>query len=268
MTGSERGRTAGAASFVGIDLAWAPRHPTGLAALVPGARGLEVAACEARVTDGEILAFVGERLADTTVVMVDAPLVVPNAGGMRPCDRLTHVRFGRQHAGAYPANRANMGRWNGGRPRGEALREGLALLGFSAGLLPSPPVAPGRYLFECYPHPAHIRLFGLRRVLKYKVKRQGYPLARREFARYLECLMGLREPRLRLAPDLAASLDVRRAVGRAYKEREDRLDALFCAYLAALVPLGRLEMLGAPEEGSIVVPLSPRADPGGARGGG
>jgi hypothetical protein len=38
---------------------------------------------------------------------------------------------------------------------------------------------------------------------------------------------------------LLESLDPRGTVGRAYKDREDRLDAIFCAYLAALLrPLG------------------------------
>jgi hypothetical protein len=52
-------------------------------------------------------------------------------------------------------------------------------------------------------------------------------------------------------------------VGRRYKEREDLPDALFCAYLAALVPEGRLEPLGSPERGCILVPA---ADGTGAQG--
>jgi len=43
-------------------------------------------------------------------------------------------------------------------------------------------------------------------------------------------------------------------VGKAYKAKEDRADALLCAYLGALAVLGRMEMLGSVEEGHIVVP--------------
>jgi len=242
-------------SFIGIDLAWSPRHPTGLAALQPGTGGLRVVASETRVSDDAVVAFVAEHLADLTIVMVDAPLVVPNIDGMRECDRETHRRFGRFEAGAYPANRTNMGRYNGGVPRGEELVRRLAYFGFPLRpcALPLRP-AVGMFVFECYPHPAQVVLFGLRKTLKYKKKRQGWPTARREFRRYIDLVQRLDAPQLRLPRELLRDLDPRGAVGEAYKSREDRLDAIFCAYLAALVPTGRIEMMGKPEEGSIVVP--------------
>jgi predicted RNase H-like nuclease len=243
-----------AASFIGIDLAWAPRNPSGLAALEPSGRRLRVAAVETRLSDDEIVDFVGVHRARLTVVMVDAPLVIPKGIRMRECDKLTHRLFGRRQAGCYPANRENMGRYNGGVPRGHAILRRLGALGFEARLLPSRAIRRGRLLFECYPHPAQVVLFGLPKTLKYKLKRQGYPVARREFRRYLRLVQSLRDPALDLGPALLRSLDVTRAVGRAYKDCEDRLDALFCAYLAALVPRGRLEMLGTPRAGNIVVP--------------
>jgi len=245
------------ASFIGIDLAWAPKHPSGLAVLEPRGPRLHVQALETRLGDEEIVSFVRGHLSPLTIVLVDAPLVIPNLTGMRACDRETHHRFGRRQAGAYPANRGNMGRYNGGTPRGAALLARLVALGFKAGPLPDPHVGRGLYLFECYPHPAQVVLFGLPVTLKYKLKRQGYGVARREFRRYLGLVRALRAPELALDRELLQSLDVARAVGRAYKDCEDRLDALFCAYLAALVPQGRLEMLGTPEEGSIVVPREP-----------
>ncbi|MDI7267925.1 MAG: DUF429 domain-containing protein [Myxococcota bacterium] len=242
-------------SFRSIDLAWSSKHPTGLAALLPGSRGLEVVASETRRSDDDIVAFVSEHLAESTVVMVDAPLVVPNVDRMRECDRETHRRFGRFQAGAYPANRTIMGRHNGGDPRGEVLVRRLGKLGFPTrqSALPSGPV-PGRLVFECYPHPAQVVLFGLSRTLKYKKKRRSWEVARREFTRYLGYVMGLDEPCIDLPSVLLHDLDPCGAVGKTYKEKEDRLDAIFCAYLAALVPLGRIEMLGKPEEGGIVVP--------------
>lgn len=244
------------ASYIGIDLAWAPQNPTGLAALASRGDGLEVRAVELRTTDEEIVDFVREHARATTVVMVDAPLVIRTRRRMRACDRLTHSLFGRQHAGAYPANRANMGRYTGGVPRGEALGEKLAELGFPwpPGALPAPPLGAGRWLFECYPHPAQVVLFGLPTVLKYKKKRQEWPVARAEFKRYLKLTRALRRPAIRFERRLLRELDVDGVVGRAYKAREDRLDAIFCAYLAALVPEGRLELLGRPEAGSIAVP--------------
>ncbi len=139
---------------------------------------------------------------------------------------------------------------------GEVLLERLAGLGFTTvGPLPRGPLPLGRWVFECYPHPAQIVLFGIERSLKYKIKRQGLEAARAEFARYLGYMRALRAPALTLDAALLAGLDVvSNARGNGYKDREDRLDALFCAYLAALLPEDRLELLGEPEAGSIVVP--------------
>lgn len=264
MTPAGRHRTGAVAkpprtperSLIGIDLAWSPRNPTGVAALAPSGRGLAVMASRIVHRDDEILAFVAAHLAPTSVVMIDAPLVVPNDTGMRACDRLTHVEFGRAQAGAYPANRIHMGRLNGGTPRGEEIARRLATLGFPwpPGDLPKAGAHRGHWVFECYPHPAQVVLFGLGATLKYKKKRQSWPAARAAFQRYLAHVEALRQPRLLLDPALSASLDPGCRVGRAYKEREDRLDAIFCAYLGALALDGRLRMLGRPAEGGIVVP--------------
>ena len=67
-------------------------------------------------------------------------------------------------------------------------------------------------------------------------------------------MTALRSPAIAFPRALLREFDVSRAVGEEYKRREDRLDALFCAYLGALVMSGRMEMLGRPREGSIVVP--------------
>jgi len=249
--------TSRVSSFVGIDLAWSPRNNSGVAALTSDGETLQVTESGLRRTDDEIVAFVDEHIAALTIIMVDAPLVVPNMVGMRHCDRLTHQHFGRYQAGAYPANRENMGRYNGGVPRGEAL--GLLLQKKLRCSWPPPDVRMvagevGRYVFEVYPHPAQVILFGLERSLKYKRKRQGIGVAREEFRRYIDLMAKLPSPRIAFEADLLHGLDVAHLHGRAYKEREDRLDALFCAYLAALVPLGRMTCLGEPCDGSIVLP--------------
>jgi hypothetical protein len=62
-------------------------------------------------------------------------------------------------------------------------------------------------------------------------------------------------PRLDLRQDLLRELDPGDDVGKRYKEKEDRLDAIFGAYLSALVPTGWVEMIGQPEDGGMVVPL-------------
>jgi predicted RNase H-like nuclease len=242
-------------ALIGIDLAWSDRHPSGVAALVPARGGLRIAALETRVPLEAIVAFVAAHRAETTVVMVDAPLVVRNRSGRRPAESELHRRFHRQQAGAHAANRRLLSKLSGGRPRGERLGEALADLGF-----PWPPGelplrgARGRHLFECYPHPAHVVVFGLDRTLKYKKKRQGWDACRREFGRYLALVRGLERPRIVFDAFALDWLDIEGQVGQGYKAREDRLDALFCAWLGALALDGRLETVGDAASGAIVIP--------------
>lgn len=241
--------------YLGIDLAWSAANGSGVAALAAGPGGvLEVVAAGTVRTDAELLTFVLRHRGRASVTMVDAPLTVPNETGMRECDRETHRRYGAREAGAYPANRRTLGRYNGGVLRGESLAAQLAH--HRARQAPLARAGRGHTVYECYPHPAQVELFGLARTLKYKKKQQPWPVARRAFRRYLDLLLALRAPALHLDPAHRAALDPRGVSGAAYKAREDELDAIFCAYLAALAPLGRLEMLGSIADGHIVVPRS------------
>ena len=236
---------------IGIDLAWSGAgHPSGVAALAPGARGLEVVELDCLATDDELAEFVARHLGDATVVMVDAPLRVPNATGRRRCEDLVHARFGAREGGAHASNRTLFARYGG--VRGERLLQRLAPLGVAQG--PLAHAGNGHLAFECYPHAAMLELFALPRTLKYKKKRQSWDDARAAFRALLAHLGGLDDPPLVLDRALLAALDPGRTVGKAYKAREDRADALLCAYLGALAVLGRMEMLGSVEEGHIVVP--------------
>ena len=71
------------ARFFGIDLAWSDRNLTGVCAL----DGDGVVVDERLVgSDDEILDWISARLDGPAVVAIDAPLLVPNATGRRPCE--------------------------------------------------------------------------------------------------------------------------------------------------------------------------------------
>ena len=91
--------------FVGIDLAWSPRNPSGGAVL--SADGRVLASTSALGGDNEVLDFVAEALPRNSpgLVAIDAPLSVPNETGARPCDRQVASIFSRYDAAPYPANR-------------------------------------------------------------------------------------------------------------------------------------------------------------------
>jgi predicted RNase H-like nuclease len=83
--------------FVGVDLAWTPSGGTGLC-LIRDGRAVE----STRVSsDHEILAWLEPRVVGDALVAIDAPLIVRNLTGRRPCDQLISHCFG---ASTHSAN--------------------------------------------------------------------------------------------------------------------------------------------------------------------
>lgn len=245
--------------FIGLDLAWSLRNPSGGAVIVNDTLR------EARAdlgSDAQIIDWIGEQLPSgwAAVVAIDAPLRVPNQRGQRACERELGAQWRSYQAGPYPANRKNLAA--NSVIRGEALVEALASqYGFSEAV-PILAQPGGRFVCEVFPHPAHVSLFGLNRILKYKVKRRGqYEAYWNEFARYQAFLAGLAraEPPLRGADELLAQ-PAAGLRGKKLKQLEDRLDALTCAYVASyLWRHGRSGawVYGTISEGHIIVPRFP-----------
>jgi predicted RNase H-like nuclease len=257
--------------FVGIDLAWSARNPSGVAVLcmAPDAdRAVLVEPLPAvpLYSDDEIIAYLEPFIRDGAVLIgIDAPLTVPNCSGRRPGDAALTRAFARFHAGAHPANRARLEAYNGGVVRGEALVARLAALGIA-----HDPVLklrqPARQVFEVYPHPAMIVLFGLDRILKYKA-RKGLASGERQiaFRAYQGHLRDLSraEPALDLPQAL---LDPARLTqrGGALKRYEDQLDAVLCAYVALYCwwwADARCHIFGDSVGGYILTPVDARTRP-------
>lgn len=87
--------------FVGVDLAWAGRNPTGVAAV--DADGCLVGVGAAR-DDASVLAALRPYVVGDCLVAFDAPLVVANRTGQRPAEAALNRDFRQFEAGAYPAN--------------------------------------------------------------------------------------------------------------------------------------------------------------------
>jgi predicted RNase H-like nuclease len=258
MTGGARSET----TFVGVDLAWqSARNHSGLAAFRGGDAGARPLAVGSGASDLEgVVEFVREHGgAGPTVVAIDAPLVVANERGQRPCERAISQRFGRAHAGAHPSNRTLYP-----DPGGVELARRLRREGFRHCTPPGGAwIRTGRWFFEVYPHPAQVVLFELDRIIKYKkgrvaARRAGLAELRAEIARRLVGRGRLRsDPRLREL----LSRDLDRIRGAALKRYEDGLDAIVCAFLAH--HLWRFgwqgsELIGDLADGYIVVPRAAR----------
>jgi histidinol-phosphate phosphatase family protein len=246
--------------FVGIDLAWSPRNRSG--GVVVSTAGQVLATTGKLGDDNAILDFVTNALPAGTpgLVAVDAPLAVPNKSGSRPCDRQVAAVFGRFEAAPYPANRRNLARYGG--LRAEAIRERLQFLGYRH----DPYIkqqTPTRQIVEVFPHPATVSLFYLDRTLKYKARpERSYPLRWHELARLRDYLVSLADasPPLRLPRDLV-TMPIEGLRGSNFKEIEDLLDALICAYSALYAwhhgPLG-YAVYGNIKQGHILVPMPSR----------
>jgi predicted RNase H-like nuclease len=258
--------------YLGIDLAWGERSRTGLAVLGPTGRLL---ASTSVVSDDEIADVLAPWTSGTgapgrgrpaatagLVAAVDAPLVVPNLTGRRPCEAQVSAAFRRYSAGAYPANRSNP--LFAPEPRAARLARR-----FGWQIDPATPVTSSTTLaLEVYPHPAMVALFGLDTVIPYKLKAgRELPALRASYERLLEHLEATCGGLLDL-PGNGRWAQVRATAAGATRKSElgrieDEVDAILCAYLAWMWVHERasLTVWGDVREGYIVTPFPPHPDP-------
>jgi predicted RNase H-like nuclease/ppGpp synthetase/RelA/SpoT-type nucleotidyltranferase len=240
--------------FVGVDLAWGEKKPTGVAVLDDAGRLLHVSA---QHSDESIIAALTAYVEGPCLVAVDAPLVVTNPTGNRPGEAALNKDFARFDAGAHPANT--------GKPEFARTPRG-ARLATALGLDMDPHSRARRRAVEVYPHPATVALFGLGRTLKYK-QRSGRTLdqlrtALQELMRLLEGLQDAQPP-MQLRGDEAWQVlvaDVASAERKSDLRRvEDQVDAVVCSYIAryAEAQPDRMTVYGDLATGYILTPTLP-----------
>ena len=255
--GRRLGKGVWSVRYVGVDLAWSPGRPSGVAVLDEQGRIEEAA----YLTDLDALAAfcLARRAAGPVLVAVDAPLRVPNEHGQRPAERELLRLFGRFHLGAHVASRSRLLRVHGCL-RGEQL---VALLAQAFEASPDGwgwRAPDGCAVVEVYPHAALIAWFGLERPLAYK---RGSLAARRQgLARLVQLLGELRSADPPLQLHGAAWLpppDGWEELGSAQvRHLEGLLDAVICAHAAHYYHRwgsARCRVLGSRETGQIVTPL-------------
>lgn len=245
-------------TYLGLDLAWYGSGKTSAVAVLTGdaCRVELVRVFEDLEGDDEILSAVEANASSDAALAIDAPLVINNATGQRLCETEIGRRFGHADASAYTSN---LVRFPDARSVGLAKR--LMDAGWHHDINPaSDQRRHGRWFFEVYPHPAHVVLFDLPRILKYKkgpvdLRRAGLTALREAITHHL----GAAAPALVQSPVLqellSRQLDALR--GAALKAYEDSLDALLCAFIAAHYwawGAERNDMIGTMDGGYIVTP--------------
>ncbi len=247
-------RQADGMHFVGLDLAWGQRKPTGIAVVDDTGRLVYAGTA---TDNASIRAAVAPYVQDDCLVAVDAPLIVTNPTGQRPAERQLNADFGRFQAGAHPANTGKPEFAD--TPRGARIADDLDLD------LDPHSTAPRRAI-EVYPHPATIALFRLGRTLKYKAKPgRSFAQLRAELLRLMEHIEGLAQatPPLRVidSGDWAQLREIVENAGRKSELRraEDPVDAVVCAYVALFATRrpDDVTTYGDFETGYIVTPTLP-----------
>jgi predicted RNase H-like nuclease/ppGpp synthetase/RelA/SpoT-type nucleotidyltranferase len=229
--------------YIGIDLAWGDKQPTGLAVIDDDARLLHVSAVR---TDDEIEAALAVYVAGDCLAAIDAPIVVTNAVGSRPAEQQLSRDFRSYDAATHPSNTGKPEFANGTRAARVAKRLGLDI---------DPQSGRRRRAIEVYPHPATIVLFGLPKILRYKAKPgRDLDLLRSELLRLMTLVAtvvstdqtwaGLRSQ----VENASRKSELRRV--------EDQVDAVLCAYLAHFADRspGSITRYGDPVTGYITTP--------------
>ncbi|HEX6291799.1 MAG TPA: DUF429 domain-containing protein [Herpetosiphonaceae bacterium] len=247
--------------FIGLDLAWSFRNPTGAAVIEGDATSGRLLTTRLLRGDDEVIAFVVEHAGDApALVAIDAPLSVPNQAGRRPAEVEISKLFARYHAGAHPVNRNRLAR--DGIVRGEVLLERLLDQGFIHRTEVAAQV-PIRQIVEVYTHPAIVSIFDLDRIIRYKARpRRTHDERLAEFAAYQARLRSLAQadPALLHADKLLATELAPLSKAR-LKDYEDLLDGVMCAYIAHYLwrwGMARARVFGNIDEGYITTPV-PRA---------
>jgi len=209
--------------FVGLDLAWGEKSSTGVAVVDSDGRLLHIGAAQ---DDAGIEAAVEPYVSSDCIVAVDAPLIVRNPTGSRPCETALNRDFHRFEAGAHPANTENPAFKN---PRGARMATALTLD-------MNPASGSPRRAIEVYPHPATVVLFRLAKTLKYK--KGAFEARQGELLRLMTLIEGLdgATPRLRVNHNMSW-VELRKRVAAATRpgqldRDEDPVDAVVCAYVA------------------------------------
>lgn len=211
--------------YVGVDLAWGERNPTGLAVLDDEGHLLTVTAVR---SDDEIVEHLASYVDQDCLVAIDAPIIVRNETGNRPAEAALNKDFARFDAGAHPSNT--------GKPEFRD-QPRAARIAARMGLDTNPSSGRARRAIEVYPHPATVVLFRLGRTLKYKDKPgRDLEMLRGELLRLLSLVEGLASADPPLLVDGPAWRALRTAVDRAGRKSElrvveDQVDAVVCAYI-------------------------------------
>jgi len=238
--------------YLGLDLAWAPRNSSGGAVMEVDEDGtLTLKSTASLRAHEDILSWLARnRGRDGCIVAVNAPIIVENTGGQRPCDVALHEHFARNFVDEYHVNIANAS-----HPR--TIGRALQRMGFDPN-----PTSEGDRVVETYNQPTQVLLFDLERPIRLKA---GPVSARKDaVARFRDLLIEKLDdsvPPLNPSEALLALVeaDLPASNGSRVGEIEEQLEAVLCAYTAAYLDVRgphACAFLGDLRDGYVLLPTS------------
>ena len=238
--------------YLGLDLAWAPRNSSGGAVMEPTEDGgVRLVSTSSLRAHEDILSWIARNRGRAGCVLaVNAPIIVENTAGRRPCDRMVDEYFSAQHVDEYQVNTVNAS-----HPR--TIGRALMRMGFDPN-----PMAEGDRVVETYNQATQIMLFEAERPVRLKSGPVG---ARKDaVARFREMLydkLGDATPLLVDTPQLdeLVEADLPGSNGSRVGQLEERLEATLCAYTAAFLDIRGPEscaFLGDLDHGYVLLPTT------------
>lgn len=214
--------------LAGIDLAWqTTKNPSAVALGKLAGDTLDATRLEPALYGIENIRSVLEK-DSLHGIAVDAPLIISNVTGQRPCEKTLSANYHSRFAGCHPSNQTLYPNALSVRLANQLSEMGFQHLGST----------DTRWQIECYPHPSIVEIFGLPERHKYK---KGTVAERRagqiQLATMVKSLAKSSVLKLVLPDGVLKLLDehyIADLSGQSLKSNEDGLDALICLYIAGL----------------------------------
>lgn len=204
--------------FIGIDLAWGEKNPSGFCVLTPEDSKLKTLDLKLIYDLDEIVLEISKYLSYKIYIGIDAPLIVPNETGNRAIEKNFNKDFSKYKISMLPVNRNLLTKYTK-QIRGELLYEKLCDLGFQRDYKHK------RVVFEVYPHATIAQCFNANKILPYKRKKgRDILFIKEQLSIYQKFLQSVSIPSSFLKIDLTL------LKGKKLKGYEDMLDAFTSAY--------------------------------------
>lgn len=213
--------------YLGLDLGWTPRDSSGGVVLELQGEGVHVVSADSLRAHEDTLRWITRnRGRGQCLLTVNAPIIVENLSGARPCDKLLQEHFSRYRIDEYANNTV-------GASHPRTMGRALMRMGFDPN-----PSAEGDRIIETHTQSAQVMLFGVDRPVRTKTGPIG---GRKEAVARLREL--ITERMINGSPKLLPSTELDTLMtahlpdlnGTRLGELEERIEALICAYIGAFL---------------------------------